>query len=92
MLCSIVYRIIEHTQIHLPMDIKIAIGERIAELRKAKNLSQQQFAYEAEIERSYLSHLEKGRKNISVDMLVKITTALNISLKDFFKQEVFNKP
>jgi len=74
------------------MDIKIAIGERIAELRKAKNLSQQQFAYEAEIERSYLSHLEKGRKNISVDMLVKITTALNISLKDFFKQEVFNKP
>ena len=72
------------------MDIKIAIGERIAELRKAKNLSQQQFAYEAEIERSYLSHLEKGRKNISVAMLVKITTALNISLKDFFKPDIFN--
>ncbi|MBC7628099.1 helix-turn-helix domain-containing protein [Ferruginibacter sp.] len=72
------------------MDIKIAIGERIAELRKAKNLSQQQFAYEAEIERSYLSHLEKGRKNISVDMLMKITTALNVSVKEFFKPEVFN--
>ena len=72
------------------MDIKIAIGERIAELRKAKNLSQQQFAYEAEIERSYLSHLEKGRKNISVAMLVKITTALHISLKDFFKPDIFN--
>ncbi len=72
------------------MDMKIAIGERIAELRKAKKLSQQQFAYEAEIERSYLSHLEKGRKNISVDMLVRITTALDISLKDFFKTEVFN--
>jgi len=72
------------------MDIKIAIGERIAELRKAKDLSQQQFAYEAEIERSYLSHLEKGRKNISVDMLVRITTALDISLKDFFKTEAFN--
>jgi transcriptional regulator with XRE-family HTH domain len=72
------------------MDMKIAIGERIADLRKAKNLSQQQFAYEAEIERSYLSHLEKGRKNISVDMLVRITTALGISLKDFFKTEAFN--
>ena len=72
------------------MDIKIAIGERIAELRKEKKLSQQQFAYEAEIERSYLSHLEKVRKNISVAMLVKITTALNISLKDFFKPDIFN--
>jgi transcriptional regulator with XRE-family HTH domain len=46
------------------MDMKVAIGERIAKLRKAKNLSQQQFSYDAEIERSYLTHVEKGRKNI----------------------------
>ena len=46
------------------MDMKVAIGERIAKLRKAKKLSQQKFAYEAEIERSYLTHVEKGRKNI----------------------------
>lgn len=73
------------------MDVKIAIGQRIADLRKAKNLSQQQFAYGADVERSYLSHLEKGRKNISVDMLVRITTALEITLKDFFSTEAFNQ-
>ena len=72
------------------MDMKVAIGERIAELRKAKNLSQQQFSYEAEIERSYLTHVEKGRKNISIDTLIKITGALGISLKEFFNQEAFN--
>jgi transcriptional regulator with XRE-family HTH domain len=72
------------------MDMKVAIGERIAELRKAKNLSQQKFSYEAEIERSYLTHVEKGRKNISIDTLIKITNALEISLKDFFNQEIFN--
>jgi transcriptional regulator with XRE-family HTH domain len=71
------------------MDIKVAIGERIAQLRKAKNLSQQKFSYEAEIERSYLTHVEKGRKNISIDTLIKITDALEISLKDFFNQEPF---
>jgi len=72
------------------MDMKVAIGERITELRKAKNLSQQQFSYEAEIERSYLTHVEKGRKNISIDTLIKITGALGISLKEFFNQEAFN--
>lgn len=72
------------------MDIKVAIGERIAQLRKAKKLSQQKFSYEAEIERSYLTHVEKGRKNISIETLMKITDALEISLKEFFNQEPFN--
>jgi transcriptional regulator with XRE-family HTH domain len=73
------------------MDMKVAIGERIAKLRKAQKLSQQQFSYEAEIERSYLTHVEKGRKNISVETLVKITKALGISLKDFFDSKEFSK-
>lgn len=72
------------------MDIKVAIGERIAQLRKEKKLSQQKFSYEAEIERSYLTHVEKGRKNISIETLIKITDALEISLKDFFNQEPFS--
>lgn len=72
------------------MDMKVAIGERIAKLRKAKALSQQQFSYEADIERSYLTHVEKGRKNISVETLVKITKALGISLKDFFDSKEFS--
>jgi transcriptional regulator with XRE-family HTH domain len=72
------------------MDMKVAIGERIAQLRKAKKLSQQKFSYEAEIERSYLTHVEKGRKNISIDTLIKITDALEISFKDFFNCEPFN--
>lgn len=71
------------------MDIKVVIGERIAQLRKAKKLSQQKFSYEAEIERSYLTHVEKGRKNISIDTLIKITDALEISLKEFFNEESF---
>jgi transcriptional regulator with XRE-family HTH domain len=74
------------------MDMQVAIGERIAKLRKAKNLSQQQFSYDAEIERSYLTHVEKGRKNISVETLLKITKALDISLKDFFDSKEFSKP
>jgi len=73
------------------MDINALVGKRITQLRKRKKLSQQKFAYEAEVERSYLTHIEKGRKNISLAMLEKITKALEISLHDFFDPTELNK-
>ena len=73
------------------MELKEKIGKRITELRKAKKISQQKFAYEADIERSFLTHIEKGRKNISVGTLQKITSALQISIKDFFDTKDFSK-
>ena len=66
------------------------IGKRITELRKGKNLSQQKFAYEADIERSFLTHIEKGRKNISVGTLERIFVALEVSFKEFFNSDLFN--
>lgn len=74
------------------MDLKEKIGARITLLRKAKKLSQQKFAYEADIERTFLTHIEKGRKNISVGTLERITTALDISIKEFFNSKEFLKP
>jgi transcriptional regulator with XRE-family HTH domain len=71
------------------MTIHERIGCRIAHLRKEKKLSQQKFAYEADIERSYLTHIEKGRKNISIEMLEKIFSTLEISFKDFFDSKEF---
>ncbi|MGH2648077.1 MAG: helix-turn-helix domain-containing protein [Ginsengibacter sp.] len=71
------------------MDLKEKIGKRITELRKEKNLSQQKFAYEADIERTFLTHIEKGRKNISVDTLQRILEGLEIPIRDFFDSEIF---
>jgi DNA-binding XRE family transcriptional regulator len=91
-LCSRVYRIIEHIKISLGMDINELVGKRITQLRNKTELSQQKFANEADIERSYLTHVEKGRKNISLKTLKKITGALGISLKEFFDTKDFSKP
>lgn len=71
------------------MDLKEKIGVRITQLRKEKNLSQQKFANEADIERTFLTHVEKGRKNISVGTLQRILEGLGISIKDFFDSEIF---
>jgi len=71
------------------MELTEKIGKRITELRKAKKISQQKFSYEAEIERSFLTHIEKGRKNISVGTLQRILEGLEISFKEFFNSEIF---
>lgn len=72
------------------MTIQERIGIRITQLRKEKKLSQQRFAYAADIERSFLTHIEKGRKNISIGTLEKIFNALEISFTDFFNSKEFS--
>jgi transcriptional regulator with XRE-family HTH domain len=67
------------------MKLQEIVGERIAHLRKEKKISQQKFSYEANIERTYLTHIEKGRKNISLSTLEKIMIALEITPEAFFK-------
>ena len=71
------------------MDLQEKIGVRITQLRKEKNLSQQRFANEADIERTFLTHIEKGRKNISLGTLQRILEGLEITIKDFFDSEIF---
>ena len=73
------------------MTIQEKIGKRIYDLRKTTiRLSQEKFAYEADIERSFFTHIEKGTKNISVGTLERVITALGISFQEFFNDEIFS--
>lgn len=71
------------------MDIKLKIGQRIRELRKNLQLSQETLAYKAEVDRTYMTDVENGRRNISVENLEKIILALEISVSDFFNNKTF---
>jgi transcriptional regulator with XRE-family HTH domain len=62
----------------------------LTNLRKEKKISQQKFSYEANIERTYLTHIEKGRKNISLSTLEKIIKALEVSPLEFFNNGSFS--
>ncbi len=72
------------------MDIKQKVGARIKELRKDR--SQEDIANTAEMERSFMTHIENGRRNISIETLQRVLTALDISFKDFFDSKEFSKP
>ena len=73
------------------MDIKLKVGQRIKELRKQLNLSQEALAYKAEVDRTYMTDVENGRRNISIEILEKIVTALEISFTEFFTSKEFKK-
>ncbi len=73
------------------MDIKTKIGLRIKELRKEKNLTQEDVAWRAEVDRTFMNHVENGKRNVSVDTLTKIICGgLETSFKDFFGAELFD--
>lgn len=73
------------------MDIQSKIGHRIKELRIEKNLTQEAIAFKAEIDRTFMNHVENGKRNISVETLEKvICNGLEVTFKEFFETEIFN--
>ena len=61
------------------------LGKRVAELRRKKGFSQEEFAHECGFHRSYMGAVERGEKNITLAMTNKIARALNITLSELFK-------
>ena len=58
------------------------IGIRIAKIRKERNLSQMELAELSNLSPSYISHIETAKKKPSLESLVKIVNALNITVDE----------
>lgn len=56
------------------------VGERIKLVREARGWTQEKLADEAKVSRGFLSEVEKHGKNISLDLLLRIATALGASV------------
>jgi len=66
------------------MEEKKLIGKRIKEIRRSKNLSQEQLAEKADINAKYLSRIERGTENPTLDMLIKLSIALDVEMWEIF--------
>ena len=67
------------------MDIEIQLGKRITYLRKMRKFSQEDLALEANVNKNYLSDLENGRGNPSIQVLNRISKALKVPLSYLFQ-------
>ena len=63
--------------------LALRVGDLIKLLRKEKNISQENFAIDANISRRHMSSVEKGKIDIKLVTLNKICLELKISLPDF---------
>lgn len=59
------------------MDVRQRVGLNLQALRKAKGLSQEELAHRADIHQTYLSGVERGRRNPSVMVLARLAAAMD---------------
>lgn len=66
------------------MNTKELIGNRIKELRKKRGLSQEKLSEKAEITPNYLSRVERGTENPTLDMFIRLANALEVEMWEVF--------
>ncbi|WP_428718856.1 helix-turn-helix domain-containing protein [Undibacterium curvum] len=62
-----------------------AVGKNLKKLRIAANKSQETLAFDAEVDRTYISQIERGVGNPSILTLANLCYALDITLSDLFE-------
>lgn len=65
--------------------IKVALGKKIRARRKKLQLSQEELAHRAGVHPTYLSAIERGERNLALENLYAIATALDMTLSELFR-------
>lgn len=72
------------------VDIRSEFGQRIRELRARSGMSQEILSFRSGLDRSYLSSVERGERNVSIVNIEKIAAALQVSVAYMFSGERFS--
>lgn len=64
------------------VNINKKLGKKIRELRKKKELTQEELAYRSDLDYSYINQIENGKRNPSMDAVERIAKALSVKAKD----------
>lgn len=65
-------------------EILSKFGAKLKELRVKKKMSQEELGFITNLDRTYVSGIERGKRNISLINIEKLAKGLNIRIKDFF--------
>jgi len=68
-------------------DWRVLLGKNVRRLRLQRGLSQEKLAVDSNIDLTYLGGIERGRRNPSLMVMVRIATALSVPLPDLLASE-----
>jgi transcriptional regulator with XRE-family HTH domain len=74
------------------MDVVKLLGRNVRALRRERGLSQEEVAHRANMERSYVSDLERGTRNPSVRALGRLAAALDVDPAALLRQPSTGDP
>lgn len=66
------------------VDIKKKFGMQVRRLRKDLGLSQEELASQANLDRTFISHIERGTRSITIESIEKVSRALNVDIQELF--------
>lgn len=73
------------------MNIKEKFGQKVKILREEKGLSIENLANVSNVDRNYISDIEKGKRNVSIAIIEKIINGLESDFETFFNDKGFKK-
>jgi transcriptional regulator with XRE-family HTH domain len=73
------------------MNIKEKFGFKVKQLREQKGFSIEYLANISNVDRTYISDIEKGKRNVSITIIEKIILALDTDFIEFFNDNNFKK-
>jgi len=68
----------------------IIFGQNLRKLRNQKEISQEELAEKTKLDRTYISGLERGKRNPSFLTLIKLAQTLDISIEKFFNGDTYD--
>lgn len=66
--------------------ILMRFGRAIRKLRRERNISQEKLADLCTLHRTYISDVELGKRNVSLENISRIACALNVSITELFEK------
>jgi transcriptional regulator with XRE-family HTH domain len=69
------------------MDLRKKFGSKVKQLREQKGYSIEYLANIANIDRTYISDIEKGNRNVSLLIIEKLAKSLDVDIKILFDYE-----
>jgi transcriptional regulator with XRE-family HTH domain len=74
------------------MDIRTAFGRHLRQLRLTRRLSQEELAFRAQIDRTYMSSIERGEANPTLVVLDRLAHALRVPLTELVELDRTHRP
>jgi transcriptional regulator with XRE-family HTH domain len=68
------------------MDTRARIAWNLRHLRSSQKVTQENLAVDAQVDRTVISDLERGRHNASIDLMDRLANALSIDISAFFSE------